>query len=56
MAQAILRLLRNPERMRRMGQAGRKRVEAYYDRQEMLNAYRDIYTRLKEGPHGRNRI
>ena len=56
MAQAILRLLRNPERMKRMGQAGRKRVESYYSRQDMLNAYRDIYERLKEEPHGRNRI
>ena len=56
MAQAILRLLRDPERMRRMGQAGRKRVEAYYSRQDMLDAYRGIYDRLKEEPHGRNRI
>lgn len=56
MAQAILRLIRDPERMRRMGQAGRKRVEAYYGRQDMLDAYRGIYERLKEESHGRNRI
>lgn len=56
MAQAILRLIRDPGRMRRMGQAGRKRVEAYYSREDMLNAYRGIYERLKEEPHGRNRI
>lgn len=56
MAQAILRLLRNPALMRSMGQAGRKRVEAYYTREGMLTAYRDIYERLKEDSHGRNRI
>lgn len=56
MAQAILRLLRNPALMRSMGQAGRKRVEAYYTREGMLTAYRDIYKRLEEESHGRNRI
>ena len=56
MAQAILRLLRNPALMRSMGQAGRKRVEAYYTREGMLAAYRDIYERLKEVSHGRNRV
>ena len=56
MARAILRLIRDPKRMRRMGQAGRKRVEAYYSRQDMLDAYREIYERLKEAGHGRNRI
>ena len=56
MAQAILRLIRNPALMKRMGQAGRRRVETYYTREGMLGAYRDIYDRLKEVPHGRNRI
>ena len=56
MAQAILSLIRNPALMKRMGQAGRKRVETYYTREGMLKAYRDIYERLKEVPHGRNRI
>lgn len=49
MAQAILRLLRNPELMESMGKAGRKRVEAYYDRDEMLAAFRAIYEILNEG-------
>lgn len=56
MAQAILRLIRDPELLRSMGQAGRKRVEAYYSRKGMLDAFRDIYERLEEESHGRNRI
>ncbi len=56
MARAILRLIRNPALMRRMGHAGRKRVEAYYTREGMLTAYRDIYKRLEEEPHGRDRV
>lgn len=56
MAQAILRFIRNPGLMTSMGQAGRKRVEAYYSREGMLDAFRNIYNHLKEKSHGRNRI
>ena len=56
MAQAILRCIRNPELLARMGQAGRKRVEAYYSREGMLDAFRSIYEHLEEASHGRNRI
>ena len=56
MAQAILRCIRNPDLMTSMGLAGRKRVEAYYSREGMLDAFRNIYDHLKEGAHGRNRI
>lgn len=56
MAQAILHLVRNPDLMAHMGQAGRKRVEAYYSREGMLDAFRTIYRQLGEGAHGRNRI
>lgn len=56
MAQAILHLVRNPDLVTRMGQAGRKRVETYYSREEMLGAFRTIYEQLGEGAHGRNRI
>lgn len=56
MAQAILRFLRNPGLAETMGRAGRKRVEAYYSRDGMLDAFRTIYQRLKEGTHGRDRI
>ena len=56
MAQAILHLVRNPDLAVRMGQAGRKRVEAYYSREGMLDAFRTIYRKLGEETHGRNRI
>lgn len=56
MARAILRCIRNPNLAASMGQAGRKRVEAYYSREEMLNSFRNLYGRLEEGSHGRNRI
>ena len=56
MAQAILRCIRNPVLTADMGKAGRKRVEAYYSREGMLNAFRSIYIHLEEESHGRNRI
>ncbi len=56
MAQAILRCVRNPELLSSMGQAGRRRVEAYYSREGMLDAFHGIYEHLEEESHGRNRI
>ena len=56
MAQAILRLIKDPDLITSMGRAGRKRVEAYYSREGMLDAFRGIYKRLEEETHGRNRI
>lgn len=56
MARASLRCIRNPDLMMSMGRAGRKQVEAYYSREEMLDAFRSIYKRLEEESHGRNRI
>lgn len=56
MAQAILRLIRSPELLASMGQAGRKRVEAYYSREGMLDAFHKVYEHLEEKSHGRNRI
>lgn len=56
MAQAILRCVRSPELLSSMGQAGRKRVEAYYSRERMLDAFHGIYEHLEEESHGRNRI
>ena len=56
MAQAILRCMRSPDMTASMGQAGRKRVEAYYSREGMLDAFRKIYEQLEEESHGRNRI
>ena len=56
MAQAILRCIRSPELLAKMGQAGIKRVETYYSRKGMLDAFRNIYECLEEKLHGRNRI
>lgn len=56
MAQAILRFIRNPDLAASMGRAGRKRVETYYSREGMLDAFRNIYEQLEEESHGRNRI
>ncbi|MCI8293190.1 MAG: hypothetical protein HFH53_06600 [Hespellia sp.] len=56
MAQAILRCIHNPDLTASMGQAGRKRVEAYYSRTEMLKAFHNIYEHLEEESHGRNRV
>lgn len=56
MAQAILRCIRNPDLLRKMGKAGRERVETLYTREEMLDALRNIYEYLEEKSHGRNRI
>lgn len=56
MAQAILRLIRSPELLASMGQAGRKRVETYYSREGMLDAFHKVYEHLEEKSHGRNRI
>lgn len=56
MAQAILRCIRNPSLVTSMGQAGRKRVEAYYSLEGMLDSFHKVYEHLEEVSHGRNRI
>lgn len=56
MAQAILRCIRNPGLLAGMGQAGRKRVEAYYSRDGMLEAFRNLYQTLGGEGHGGNRV
>lgn len=58
MAQAILRCVRSPDQLRTMGEAGRKRVETYYTREGMLDAFRDLYEDLggRRTTHGRDRI
>jgi glycosyltransferase involved in cell wall biosynthesis len=47
-AQAVIRLLRNPELRQRMGQAGRRRVEQYYQLEDWIAAYESIYSRNME--------
>jgi len=56
MAQAILRCVRDPGLREQMGQAGRKRVEAFYSRDSMLDAFHELYERLGGGSHGGNRV
>ena len=45
-AAALVRLARDTRLRRRMGAAGRKRVTAYYQRRDMLAAYRTLYRSL----------
>ena len=47
-AAALVRLARDTGLRRRMGAAGRRRVTAYYQRRDMLEAYRALYRSLVE--------
>lgn len=46
MARAIIRCIRTPKLREHMGRVGRRRVEAFYSRAGMLDAYRRLYERL----------
>jgi glycosyltransferase involved in cell wall biosynthesis len=48
-ADAILAILRNPEKAKAMGEAGRERVGRYYVRRQMLDAYREVYRQFCGG-------
>jgi len=50
LAKQILRLLDEPETARRMGQAGRARVEREFDVRAMVRRMEDLYTALLRGP------
>ncbi len=55
-AREVVRLLRDPEAWARARRVGRVRVHGLYGREQMLDAYRDVYgTALKE-THGRDRL
>jgi glycosyltransferase involved in cell wall biosynthesis len=45
-AAALVRLAENPHLRRRLGAVGRRRVVAFYQRREMLGAYRSLYRDL----------
>jgi glycosyltransferase involved in cell wall biosynthesis len=51
LARAMLRLQRDPDRSRRMGLAGRKRVERHFDIRRMVADYEALYRR-HAGPRG----
>ncbi len=48
-AAALVRLARDPKLRRRMGQAGQRRVAAYYQRRDMLASYRALYAAMRAG-------
>ncbi len=48
LADAVLGLLRDPERGRRMGEAGRRRVERAFDVRRMVADYENLYRELAE--------
>jgi glycosyltransferase involved in cell wall biosynthesis len=48
-AAALVRLARDPKLRRRMGQAGQRRVAAYYQRRDMLASYRALYAAMGAG-------
>lgn len=45
-AAALVKLARDPKLRRRMGAAGRKRVTTFYQRRDMLAAYRALYASM----------
>ena len=47
MAKSIIRLSQNPDLMREMGENGCARVVKYYQEEDFLKAYRDLYERVK---------
>lgn len=46
LAQSIVELLKDPARLRAMGQAGRTRVEELFSIEAMVRSYEDLYTSL----------
>ncbi len=48
MADAVIRCIKDPQLRRRMGRIGRKRVEMYYSKSAMLEAFRKLYMDLGE--------
>jgi glycosyltransferase involved in cell wall biosynthesis len=51
-ASALIALARDPKQRRRMGAAGRKRVTTFYQRRDMLAAYRALYVSMGAGGGG----
>jgi sugar transferase (PEP-CTERM/EpsH1 system associated) len=52
LAEALLALVRDPERARRMGAAGRRRVEDQFSLARMAADYEQLYLALVAGPGG----
>lgn len=52
-ARAILRLAENETERRKMGEAGYRRVRAYYDEEEVFGKYRSLYEEMTKSREGR---
>jgi len=52
MADAIMRILSDPSLARRMGEAGRKRVEEKFSLEKMVNEYEKVYRNILKGVNG----
>jgi glycosyltransferase involved in cell wall biosynthesis len=55
-AHQIARLLKDPLTAKKMGSAGRHRVEACYASAAMATRYEDLFCSLLKGSRGRNRL
>ena len=53
LAEAILALARDPQRARRMGEAGRVRVERYFDLERMVDQIEEVYGQMAAGTRSR---
>jgi glycosyltransferase involved in cell wall biosynthesis len=53
LARAMLSLHNDPERSRRMGLAGRRRVEVHFDVRRMVRDYETLYEQLRQRRHHR---
>lgn len=52
MAEAIVRLARDPEECRRQGLAAVERIRAHFDSDVLASRLEDLYDRLMDGPRG----
>jgi len=48
LADAIIQILCNPQEAKKMGEAGRKRAEEFFDEQQVLDRQVEVYRRLVE--------
>ena len=52
LASATVEILERPDRGRSLGEAGRRRVQARFDRRVMVTGYEELYDRLLAHQHG----
>lgn len=49
MARSILRLAQDPDKMRAMAENGYRRIVKYYQEEDFLRAYRELYEKVRRG-------